>query len=180
MKLNLDQFVIHMFVIDNVTKDLSLKCQEWLSKNFDENIFIKFQVICKKTSNGYFWLDPEGYPELLSEPILGPCEAFNLDFGNLADENPDEGDDFDELDALSDKENESWGDGSWEKPNWSDENLEKPNWADESEEKIPVTECPAIESDPNEAATGPKCNEYLCGRNCNEGFEPTYPFKVSF
>ena len=155
-------------------------------------------------------MDPEGFPELLSEPFLGPCEAFNLDFGNLADEKPDEkpdempdempdekpdeGDDFDDLDALGDKENESWedgdwGDGNWEKPYWGDGNLEKPEWGDGSfekpdwedilEEKIPVSECPAIEVDPNEAATGPECDEYLCWRNCNEGFEPTYPLKVS-
>ena len=45
-------------------------------------------------------------------------------------------------------------------------------------EKIPVSECPTIEADANEVATGPICSDYFCWRDCSEGFKPTHPMKV--
>ena len=56
---------------------------------------------------------------------------------------------------------------------------EKPNWDLNPEiEKTLASECPMIAADSNEAATGPICNDYLCQRDCNEGFKPTLPMKV--
>ena len=64
------------------------------------------------------------------------------------------------------------GGGDYEKPG-----SEKPNW-DTEIEKVLASECPTIEADPNEASTGPICDDYLCGRDCNEGFKPNHPMKV--
>ena len=44
--------------------------------------------------------------------------------------------------------------------------------------KTQTSNCPTIQPDPNEATTGPECNEYFCTRDCNEGFYPTHPMKV--
>ena len=46
-------------------------------------------------------------------------------------------------------------------------------------EKLTTAECPKIEADPNENATGPICSDYLCERDCIEGFKPSHPMKVS-
>ena len=65
--------------------------------------------------------------------------------------------------------------------NGGPDNGGSPSWGDESSGgKTDVSECPEIEADPNEAATGPKCDDYFCGRDCNEGFIPTHPLKVIF
>ena len=55
------------------------------------------------------------------------------------------------------------------------------NWDDimDEIEKTLTSECPMIEADQNEAVTGPICNDYFCARDCNEGFIPSHPMKVS-
>ena len=72
-----------------------------------------------------------------------------------------------------------------EKPGSENPDDGKINWDDimddimDEIEKTLTSECPMIEADPNEAATGPICNDYFCARDCNEGFIPSHPMKVS-
>ena len=65
--------------------------------------------------------------------------------------------------------------------NFGNSDDEKPNWYHimAEIEKTLASECPMIGADPNEAATGPICNDYFCARDCNEGFIPSHPMKVS-
>ena len=68
-----------------------------------------------------------------------------------------------------------------EKPESGNPDDGKINWDDilDEIEKTLTSECPMIEADPNEAATGPICNDYSCARDCNAGFISSHPMKVS-
>ena len=125
----------------------------------------------------------------------GDSDKDKQDWDNSVEDKPDDGkqdwtiwdwgnSDKDKADweKPADWEDGKWNDGKWNDGKWGDEDWEKPK--DESEvETKPAAECPLIETDPNEAATGPKCDIYhgyhICKRDCNQGFRPMQPFAVN-
>ena len=121
-----------------------------------------FQVICQKSDNGNFWATDK------EAATLGNCtEDDGQGIGKPGNEKPENG-----KPGSGRPENPGSGRPGSQKPNW-----DKPDIMPEIEKTL-ASECPNIDADPNEAETGPICNDYLCGRNCTEGFKPTLPMKV--